>query len=94
MYYTQYGPITNGSVRTRSDAASCYRTILHVHKGPLMQDWVLRLDIKSCQPVSVQLHDLDHASQEVVGTLRLESVNLTIPCSGAASGSKLRVCVM
>jgi hypothetical protein len=28
--YTQYGPITNGSVRARSDAALRFRTILRV----------------------------------------------------------------
>ena len=29
--YTQYGPITNGGIRARCDAAVCYRTILSVH---------------------------------------------------------------
>ena len=28
--YTQYGPITNGGITARPDAAICYRTILRV----------------------------------------------------------------
>ena len=33
LSYTQYGPIMNGGVEARDDAAICYRTILRVTRA-------------------------------------------------------------
>ena len=35
--YTQYGPITNGGIRARSDATIRYRTILHVRLFQILE---------------------------------------------------------